>query len=237
MRTAFREHLDNFSHDLIEMCDLVRETLELASTALLSSGLTAAEQALSRSEQLEESRSRCEQRAIALLVHEDPMSRDLRQIISSIYIVEHFDRMATLGMHIARAARRRHPQSAVPPKLQSYFEEMARIALTMTDQIHDLLANPDADVALQLNDDDDAMDDLHARIIHMLTRRDWPYSTPTAVDVTLLSRYFERYADHTVDVAARIIYLTTGLKPDEYRLKRESDEQELGFARGSTRYS
>ncbi|MBV7282676.1 MULTISPECIES: PhoU domain-containing protein [unclassified Corynebacterium] len=231
MRTAFREHLDGFSYDLLVLSDHVRETMRLASKALINNELTPAEEALSAATAMEETRQRCEERAVALLLLEGPMARDLRQIISSIYIVEHFDRMGALGMHIARVARRRHPNNAVPAILVGYFEEMSRIALQMSDKIHELLLNPDADVALVLSDDDDAMDDLHAHIMHVLTQREWKYSTLEAVDVTLLSRYYERFADHTVDVAARIVYLTSGMQPEEYRLKLEDERSEEDFAR------
>ena len=110
MRTAYREHLDNFSHDLIVMCDTVRTIMDKASQALLDRALEPAEEALSLTEELDEIRSRCSERAVKLLALENPMAQDLRQVVSSIYIVEDLFRMGQLAQHIADAARRRRNQ-------------------------------------------------------------------------------------------------------------------------------
>ena len=230
MRIAYREHLDNFAHDLIVMCDTVRSIMTNASRALLTASLGSAEEALSSADGLNEIRVRCEDRAVELLALEGPVARDLRQIVSSIYIVEDFARMGALAMHIANSARRRHPEHAVPESLLGYFDELARLVEEMGDKTRDLLVDPNADVALVLNEDDDAVDDLHSYILTAMTQRDWPHSTREAVDVALLARFYERYADHCVNVAARIVYLTSGLSPHEYIAKKESDRAEADVA-------
>lgn len=124
MRTAYREHLDNFSHDLIVMCDTVRTIMDMASQALLDRALEPAEEALSLTEELDEIRSRCSERAVKLLALENPMAQDLRQVVSSIYIVEDLFRMGQLAQHIADAARRRHPEAVVPAEYLGFMEEM-----------------------------------------------------------------------------------------------------------------
>ena len=230
MRIAYREHLDNFAHDLIVMCDTVRSIMTNASAALLDAALEPAEDAISCAEPLEEIRTRCEDRAVQLLALEGPVARDLRQVVSSIYIVEDFDRMAALAMHIAKAARRRHPEHAIPVQLLGYFKEMARLVEEMGEKTRDILVDPNADVALVLNEDDDAIDDLNEYMLTMLTMREWEHTTREAVDVALLSRYYERYADHCVNVAARIVYLTSGLTPDEYTEKQERDRADADIA-------
>ncbi|WP_026196301.1 phosphate signaling complex protein PhoU [Corynebacterium lubricantis] len=223
MRTVYREHLDAFAHDLLVMCDSVRAIMDKASEALLRASLEKAEEALSIADPLEEIKVRCEERAVQLLALENPVASDLRQVVSSIYIVEDFDRMAALAMHIANTARRRHPEHAIPEEIRGYIEEMVRLVEDMGEKTHDLLVAPDADVALILNQDDDAVDDLNYFLLNMLTEREWKHSTKEAVDLTLVSRYYERYADHCVNVSARIVYLTTGLMPEEYIQKQETD--------------
>lgn len=229
MRTSYREHLDAFAHDLIIMSDMVRDIMIQASDALLRGSLESAETALSLAEPLEEVRVRCDERAVELLALEGPVARDLRQVISSIYIVEDFDRMGALAMHIARAARRRHPDPAIPASLVGYFEEFSRLTQDMAEKTRDLLVDPDADVAMVLSDEDDAVDDLNDHLLTMLTQREWNHSTREAVDTAMLSRFYERYGDHCVNVAARIVYLTTGLMPQEYLAKKQHDEAESDF--------
>lgn len=230
MRIAFREHLDNFAHDLIIMCDSVHSIMSNASDALLRGSLESAEDALSSADALEELRVRSEERAVQLLALEGPVARDLRQVVSSIYIVEDFQRMAALAMHIAKAARRRHPSLAIPQETVGYFQEMARLVSEMATKTRDILVDPNADVALVLAEDDDAVDDLNEYMLTLLTQREWAHSTREAVDVALLARYYERYADHCVNVAARIVYLSSGLMPEQYLAKKESDRAEADMA-------
>ncbi|MGP6174528.1 phosphate signaling complex protein PhoU [Corynebacterium sp. A21] len=226
MRTAYREHLDAFAHDLIVMCDVVQGIMSQASDALLRGSLESSENALSMSEELEEIRVRCDERAVQLLALEGPVARDLRQVISSIYIVEDFSRMAALAMHLASSARRRHPELAIPSPLLGYFEEYARLTRDMAEKTRDLLISPDPDIALVLSEEDDAVDDLNDHLLTLLTQREWPHSTRQAVDTAMASRFYERYADHCVNVAGRIVYLTTGLMPEEYLAKRQRDEED-----------
>lgn len=195
-----------------------------ASDALLRASLQSAEDALSNAEQLSEVKSRCEDQAVELLALETPVARDLRQVISSIYIVEDFDRMGALAMHVASAARRRHPEHALPDDVVGFFKEMSRLVADMSDKIRDVLIEPNTDIALALSTDDDAVDDLQQHMLRMITLRPWPHSTREAVDIALLARFFERYADHTVNVASRIVYLSTGMRPEEY-LQRRADEE------------
>ncbi|MGP6174251.1 phosphate signaling complex PhoU family protein [Corynebacterium sp. A21] len=226
MRATYHEQLDDFAHDLIIMSDLVRSIMAKASDALLRGSLESAETALSLSEKLPAIRTRCDQRAVDLFALESPLGRDLRQVISSIYIVENLDRMAALAMHIAESARRRHPDIAIPDALTGYFEEFTRLTQDMADKIHDLLIAPDADIAIALSLDDDAVDDLDAHLMTLLTQRSWPHTTRQAVDTALLVRFYERYADHCVSVATRLVYLTTGLQPEEYLARREQAQAE-----------
>ncbi len=226
MRLTYREHLDAFAHDLIIMCDMVGEIMAQASQALLRGSLEAAEASLSLAEGLAEVRDRCSQRAVDLLALEGPLARDLRQVISSIYIVEDFDRMAALAMHIARTARDRHPGKVIPADLTGYFEEFTRLVRDMTIKTRDLLASPDPDTALELAQEDDAVDDLDQHLLTLVTQREWTHTTREAVDLALLCRYYERYADRCVSVGARIVYLSTGLRPQEYLAKQERDRAE-----------
>lgn len=229
MRAAYREHLDNFSHDLIVMCDTVRDIMDKASLALLQGALDSAEDALTMAEELDEIRARCSERAVKLLALENPMAQDLRQVVSSIYIVEDLFRMGRLAQHIADSARRRHPDAVVPASYIGYFEEMYRLTEEMGSVLHDILVTPDADLSINLRADDDAVDDINSHILRILTQREWEGSVREAVETSQITRYYERYADHCVSVAGHIIYLTTGLLPNAYAEKLEEDKKDADF--------
>lgn len=226
MRAAYREQLDNFAHDLIIMSDTVHNLMTLASKALLEGALQPAEEAVSLREELDEVRARCEDRAVSLLALENPMAKDLRQVISSIYIVEDYYRMGRLAQHIATSARRRHPEIVVPADILGFFEEYARLVLDMSLGLKDLLITRDPDLALRLTDDDDAVDDINQHLLRMLTQREWKGTVRQAVETSQLSRYYERFADHCASAAGRIIYLATGLDPERYMHKRDQEQRE-----------
>mgnify|MGYP002720060423 FL=1 len=229
MRAAYREQMDNFSHDLIIMSDNVHSLMTLASQALVESALQPAEEALSMRDELDELRARCEDRAVSLLALENPMAKDLRQVISSIYIVEDYYRMGRLAQHIAESARRRHPEPVVPNEILGYFEEYVRLVLEMSATLRELLVTSDPELALRLTTDDDAVDDINHHLLRLLTQREWDASVREAVETSQLSRYYERFADHCVSAAKRIIYLATGLAPEEYIAKRDEEQRDAEF--------
>lgn len=232
MRTVYREQMDSFAHDLILMCDHIHGMNRLAGRALFDADLEAAEQALSALDHLGELRGQCEEKAFELLAREAPVARDLRQVVSGIYIVEDMARMGTLSVHVANTARRRHPEYVLPDDIAGYFREMGKVCDQMTTKTHDILITYDVEAALHLNRDDDQIDDIHKLLLAKTSAADWPYDSRVTVDVTLLSRFFERYADHAVAVAAQVVYLASGLKPDELLLQREiAQEDELFEAR------
>lgn len=73
----------------------------------------------------------------------------------------------------------------------------------------------DPQAALRLQEDDDAMDDLHRHLFTVLMDREWQHGVAAAVDVTLLGRYYERFADHAVLIGRRVVFTATGKTPPE----------------------
>lgn len=221
LRAAYREHLDAFNADVVLMSDTVRSVMSHATAALLEQSLDDAETALTQADDIGEIRRRCEDRSTRLLALENPVASELRRIITSIYIVENFNRMGALARNIALLARQRHPAPVFPAALNGYVAELARLVYELGETVHSLLVNPDADVAVALHDFDEGVDDLKAYLFSLVTDRDWEYSTREAVDLAVLVRYFERYADRCVDIGARLVYLITGKTSEAYIRQRE----------------
>lgn len=241
MRTAYREQMNRFTHDLLVMSDLVRTTMSSACEALLEVDLAQAEKVVSSIDTIEALRSKCETAAFELLALEGPVASDLRQVVSGIYIVEDLARMAALSVHVAKLARRRHPQPAVPEELKPYIEEMAKQSIATASKIKDVLITTDVEQATELANEDDAVDDIHRHLFLLTTQREWKYSTREAVDLTLISRYLERYSDHAVSIASRVVYMATGMRLPEYQEAERTKEQqkvlESQFDEISRRYS
>jgi phosphate transport system protein len=147
-----------------------------------------------------------------------PVAGDLRSIVGSIQIVADVDRMGALALHVAKIARRRHPQHALPEEVNGYFAEMGRVAVELGNSAQEVLITRDPEKAARIREEDDAMDDLHRHLFTVLMDREWKHGVAAAVDVTLLGRFYERFADHAVEVARRVIFQVTGTHPDEEQI-------------------
>ena len=119
----------------------------------------------------------------------------------------------------ACAARRQDrpasPSTArLPEEVNGYFAEMGRVAVELGQRAGGLITR-DPEKAARIREEDDAMDDLHRHLFTVLMDREWKHGVAAAVDVTLLGRFYERFADHAVEVARRVIFQVTGRIPDE----------------------
>jgi phosphate transport system protein len=215
MRTAYQEQLAALSDQLGEMCGLAGAAMERSTQALLQADLMLAEQVITDHEQIAALSLQAEESAFVLLALQAPVAGDLRSIVSAIQIVADIDRMGALALHVAKIARRRHPQHALPEEVNGYFAEMGRVAVELGSSTQEVLITRDPEKALRIREEDDAMDDLHRHLFNVLMDREWKHGVTAAVDVTLLSRFYERFADHAVEVARRVIFQVTGHFPEQ----------------------
>jgi phosphate transport system protein len=210
MRTAFQEQLHALTADIAELCGSAGAAMERATQALLQADLVLAEEVIADHDAFTLQIKKTEEAAIMLLALQSPVAGDLRLVISSLSNLADVDRMGALALHVAKLTRRRHPSKALPEEVNGYFTEMGRIAVDIGNSVKDVVESGDPDRAAQLDDDDDDMDHLHRHLFSVLMDREWKHGVAAAVDVTLLGRYYERFADHAVEIGRRVIFQTTG---------------------------
>ena len=210
MRTAFHEQLDAFTRNIGDMCGLAGTAMQQATQALLDADIVLAETVISDHHNFVIQTAQAESDAFTLLALQAPVAADLRAVFSSLQNIADVDRMGALALHVAKTARRRHPARAIPDDVTDYFAEMGRIAVNISNDAKGVVLSVDPDKAAKLADDDDAMDELHRHLFTVVMDHQWPHPVATAVDVTLLSRYYERFADHAVEIGRRIIFQATG---------------------------
>jgi phosphate transport system protein len=210
MRTAFYDQLDDLIASIADMCGLAGKLMEDATQALLQADLLLAEQVITNHEALVVRARQAEESALTLLALQSPVAGDLRTVLSSIKNVADVNRMGALALHVAQLARRRHPAKAIPEEVNGYFTEMGRIAVDIGNSVKEVVLSGDPDRAAELDNDDDDMDHLHRHLFSVLINRQWSHGVAAAVDVTLMSRYYERFADHAVEISRRVIYQATG---------------------------
>jgi phosphate transport system protein len=210
MRTAFHEQLDALTRSIGDMCGLAGTAMQQATQALLGADIVMAETVISDHHNFVIQAAQAESDAFILLALQAPVAADLRAVFSSLQNVADVDRMGALALHVAKTARRRHPAHTIPDDVSDYFVEMGRIAVNIGHNAKDVVLSRDPYKAAKLADEDDAMDELHRHLFTVVMDHQWPHPVATAVDLTLLSRYYERFADHAVTVGRRVIFQATG---------------------------
>jgi phosphate transport system protein len=214
MRAAYHEKLSGLNDELAQMSQMAGEAMKKATTALLEGDLDLAEEVISSDTDIDALRTSAEDQAFGLLALQAPVAGDLRSVIAAIHSAGDLERMGDLALHVAKAARRRHPELVLPQEVAPYFAEMGRVALDLSQDARRVLLDRDIELAFTMESDDDAMDDLHRHLFTVMMDKDWPHGVAPAVDVTLLGRFYERFADHAVAVARRVVFMVTGKMPD-----------------------
>jgi len=235
VNSAYGEQVAALTAQLAELCQRAGTAMEQATRALLQADLLLAEYVIGSHEVLTFAAERAEQSGLELLALQAPTDRDLRATVGAIQIVADLERMAALAVHVAEIARRRHPQNALPEEVNGYFAEMGRIADHLADNARQVIVSCDLGRARYIREADDAMDDLHRHLFTVLLNREWKHGTTAAVDVTLLSRYYERFADHAVEISRRIIFGATGqTAPAGPKVKPAQTARQEGLSRASS---
>lgn len=210
MRDAFHDDLNSITQTLIDMGQRVGRSMELATTALLTADLQLAEQVISDDDFIDTMQHDLDAKTLNLLARQQPVAGDLRMLVTSLRMSADIERMGDMGHHIAKIARMRYPEKAVPPELASTIQEMGNVAKRIIDKTTHVIQTHDLQSSVELEIDDDEMDKLHRKLFVTLLDDAWPHGTETAIDMTLLGRYYERCADHAVSVARRVYFLVTG---------------------------
>jgi phosphate transport system protein len=213
-RLEFASDLRLVRDSLVSMTGTASQAIRAATTALLDQDLEAARMTASLEQDLEDDRLALERRTFDLLARQQPVAGDLRLLVSAIKISAECGRMSVLAHHIGTAAGRSYPVPAIPDELSRIFRRMGDVASRIADGAAVTLKTSDAEDAARLEVDDDAMDGLRRALFRALVD-DWAHGVETAVNVALLGRYYERFADHAVAIAQSVIYIVTGAKSDD----------------------
>jgi len=210
MRDAFHEELDAIQATLVTMGEMVSTAMSRSSQALLNADVKLAEQVISDDEKLDSIQHDLEARAINLMARQQPVAQDLRILVTSLRMSADLERMGDLCHHIAKLARMRYPEVAVPAELVKTIENMGTTAVKIIEKSTHVIKTQDLQAAIELETDDDEMDKLHRALFVALLDDSWSHGIEAAIDMTLLGRYYERCADHAVSIARRVYFLVKG---------------------------
>lgn len=210
MRNAFQEELDSIHQTLVNMGKIVEESMAAATRALLEPNLEIAERVIKEDDTIDDMQHELDDRTMMIIARQSPVAGDLRTLVTSLRMSADLERMGDMAHHIAKLARMRYPNCAVPEELREIIRNMDRVAIGIIQKTVKSIDTRNATMAIQLEVDDDEMDKLHRQLFKTLMDSSWEHGTELAIDMTLLGRYYERFADHAVSVGRRVYYMING---------------------------
>ncbi|MFC3965664.1 phosphate signaling complex PhoU family protein [Nocardia jiangsuensis] len=210
MRTRFHQDLEQLTVMLEQMCLGDGNAIAMATDALLNADIEQAERAIDLCARVAAMGEECEESAVMLLALQAPVASELRRVVTALQLSGNLARMGGLCAHLAELVRRRHPEPVVPDSLRDTVARMGAAAVHMAGSAARVLATGDAEGAAGLDAEDDVMDGLHRDLLNAVLGPEFYDGAPTAVDLALLGRYYERFADHTVEVGRRTVFMATG---------------------------
>ncbi|CAN2182702.1 PhoU Phosphate uptake regulator [Candidatus Nanopelagicaceae bacterium] len=210
IRSVFQDELDGVSQTLFELSVMVSDSMAKATRAISEKNLSLAEEVITNDEKIDTVQHDLDARIIDIIARQQPVASDLRALVTALRMSADLERMGDLAHHVAKVVRLRHPAGAVPDQVLGLIESMGVTAEKIATKTGVVISTRDVALAAQVEKDDDEMDLLHRQLISALIAPTWEHGVETAIDLTLLGRYYERYADHAVSVARRVIFLVTG---------------------------
>ncbi|MSZ48752.1 MAG: phosphate transport system regulatory protein PhoU, partial [Actinobacteria bacterium] len=164
MRDAFHEDLDSINQTLVNMSTLVSGAMTNATKALLQPNLELAELVIAEDDKVDAIQHELDNKTLDVMARQQPVASDLRNLVTSLRMSADFERMGDFAHHVARIARMRYPQGAVPAELVPTIQAMGDVAVALIDKVTGLLQSRDINVALEIERDDDEMDRLHRKL-------------------------------------------------------------------------
>ena len=210
LRSAFQDELDGVTQTLVDLSNLVSDAITKATNALLIADIKLAEEVIAADDRIDDIQHDLDARIIDIIARQQPVASDLRALVTALRMSADLERMGDMAHHVAKITRLRHPAAAVPSELLLTIEEMGKVAKLIAQKSGSVINSRDIDKALEVEKDDDEMDKLHRKLFTTLLDQNWSHGIETAIDITLIGRYYERFADHAVSVARRVYFLVTG---------------------------
>jgi len=203
-RQVFHHELEAIETKVTDLFGMVAEDVPRATDALLSGNTEDVQRLAERDRAIDDLYPRIEELADRELVLQQPLASDLRFLISVLRVVPELERSHDLVVNIARRASYILSED-LSPRCRGLIEQMGNLASDMWRQAVDCWRERDRSAAEALDDRDDEMDELFASLMAELGSG--RMTLPVTMEMTLVARFYERLADHAVNIARRVVYL------------------------------
>jgi phosphate transport system protein len=210
VRKVFQAELDQIGDGLTEISVLVADAIEKSVRAFQNADVELAQDVIAADARIDFLQNDLDERAIDILALQGPVASDLRMIVGSLRMSASLERMGDLARHVAQLARLRYPVLTIPELLRPTFDELASLDIRISRQVTSLLETRDLTLVTDIQATKARINELHRSVFGAIAGPVWQETAATTVDVTLASRYLERFGDHGVSVARKVSYLVTG---------------------------
>lgn len=210
VRKVFQTELHHVNEELAQIATLVEQALIQASSSFLNADVQEAEEVISNDARIDFLQNQLDERSIDILALQGPVASDLRMIVGTLRMSSSLERMGDLARHVAQIARMRFPDKALPDSIVPIFEEIIECDKKIIKNVIQLLETRDLAYVDAISTAKIRINELHQSVFDALAAEEWGHNAQITVDVTLASRYLERFGDHGVSVARKVTYLVTG---------------------------
>ncbi|MBE6840932.1 MAG: phosphate signaling complex protein PhoU [Ruminococcus sp.] len=209
MRSRFDEQLNTLNTEMIEMGALCEESIALASKALTTGDVSLAERVSALSADIDQKERDIESRCMKLLLQQQPVARDLRQISAALKMITDMERIGDQAEDIAEIITYLKGKTA---EETVHIRDMAAETISMVTDSVDAYVKKDTELAKTVIGHDDKVDEYFDRIkgslIKMIAEN--PENGEYALDLLMIAKYFERIGDHATNIAEWVIFSVTG---------------------------
>lgn len=216
MRRKFDEQLEMLNRELIEMGALCEEIIAVSANALSEGDASAKEKALTIDSEIDGMEHTIEARCLKLLLQQQPVARDLRQISAALKMITDMERIGDQAEDIAEIISFIDGHTSENDTL---MREMAKAVIQMVTESVDAYVKHDIALAEKVIADDDIVDDyfdsVKKKLIGSIARN--PGDGEYALDILMIAKYFERIGDHATNIAEWVIFSITGVHKEDHK--------------------
>jgi len=210
MRSQFEEELKALNIKLLKMGSMVQNIIEVSVQSLAKQDLDRARSVFELDDDIDALELEIEHQCMSLIARQQPIAKDLRTIGTILKIITDLERMGDHAVNIAKVTLEIGEDKLIKPLID--IPKMARLTEDMVNKSLDAFMHEDIDLAKELDQDDDQVDDLYEAIylelIEMMLEN--PEIIKQATQLLFIGRYLERTADHATNIGERIVYMVTG---------------------------
>lgn len=208
MRNKFDEQLKTLNEELTQMGFLVEKAIKNAVNALETGNDSLAEDAISFDKEIDKKEKDIESLCLRLLLQQQPVARDLRQISAALKMITDMERIGDMASDIAEIEKSYDQKDMKYVKELYHIPQMADAAIDMVNRSVEAYVKKDEQLAFKVIDSDDLVDNLFTSVkndLIELIRKD-PKSGDSSMDLLMVVKYFERIGDHATNIAEWVLF-------------------------------